>query len=143
MKPVSTSTETVTEQTRRVIARFYELAAAGDAATLIEECIHPELVLDEPPYLPHAGTWHGAETLLTVALPAALTVLDFTTIEVVSITADGDQGFAVVQVQVVDRPDRVVFAEQWTVREGRISAFRPFIYDPAPVLDRVGRITTQ
>jgi hypothetical protein len=58
-----------TEQTRRVVRAIHAASASGDLEKE-RQLFSPDLVIEEPPYLPYGGTYHGYDGFLQLAKSA-------------------------------------------------------------------------
>lgn len=132
-----TATGSRTEETRRVLTRFYELVMAADLEGLLGECVHPDLVAEEPSFLPHAGVHRGRDAFARDVLPAAAQLIEFDSLRIESISADDDRGNAVVRARVQATGEEVILAEHWTVSEGKLTWLRVYVHDPAPLIKRI------
>src|SRR5262249_33204319 len=69
-KPVTASTP---QTTRATLERMYEAAQAGDMTTL-GSLMHPEVRVEEPPFLPYGGTYTGLDDFVGVFARASETI---------------------------------------------------------------------
>jgi ketosteroid isomerase-like protein len=94
-------------------------------------CMHADVELEEPAWLPFGGTHRGLGAMGRV-LTQVGTLLDFSTIRLDAIIADGDQAVGMFRVTTLSGED-VSLAEAWTIRDGKVWRGRVFHQDPAPV----------
>ena len=132
-----------TETTRDVLRRFYALFAteAGPKGALAE-FYHEDIVMEIPSYLPHGGIHRGLDAI-KANMPKASSLVDWKTIKVESITAEGNLGVGVLRVKILDHEDEVIIAEHVTVHEGKISSLRLYAHDPGPFMARMSRLVRQ
>lgn len=137
MSGVEARTGAITEVTRAVVARFYRLAMAGDGQALLDECVHEDIVVEEPSYLPHAGIHRGSAAFAGEVLASAANLIELSSLRIEHILADGDRAAAIVHARVIDSDDDVIIAEHWVVADGKLSGLRVYVHDPAPLLARM------
>jgi uncharacterized protein len=128
------SATSTTETTREVVARMYQAGVDGDFAAFMA-CIHPDIELDEPAWLPYGGTHRGLEAIQNVFVEVGK-LLDLASIDVQSIIADGDQAVGLFRARTQSGAE-VSNAEVWTVRDGLVWRGRVFYQDPTPVQELI------
>ena len=118
-----------TEQTRRVVSAIHNAAVSRD---LEEERLlfSPDLIIEEPPYLPYGGVYHGHEGFLQVATLAAQYV-DFSSLALESLTVEGNLAFVVLKVKLWSGAD-VIATEEWRIEGGVAVHLRISWFDAAP-----------
>src|ERR1700730_18890196 len=104
-----------TEQTRRVGRAIHAASANGDLEKE-RQLFSPNLVIEEPPYLPYGGTYHGYDGFLQLA-EHAIQFVDFSSLVLESLTVEGNLAFAVVRGRLWSGA-QVVATEQWRVENG-------------------------
>ena len=137
MSDIAADTGTRTEVTRAVVEKFYRLAMAGDGRALLEQCVHQDIVVEEPSYLPHAGTHRGSTAFASEVLASAANLIELRSLRIEHIVADGDRAAAIVHARVLESDDEIIIAEHWLVADGKLAGLRVYIHDPAPVLARM------
>src|SRR5882757_1430210 len=118
-----------TEQTRRVVRAIHAASASGDLEKE-RQLLSPELVIEEPPYLPYGGTYHGYEGFLRLAA-RAVEFVDFSSLVLESLTVEGNLAFAVVRVRLICGTE-IVATEQWRVERGLAVYCRISWFDASP-----------
>ena len=118
-----------TEQTRQVVAAIHAASAKGDIEN--ERLLFsPDLVIEEPPYLPYGGTFHGYDGFLELA-SQAIKFVDFSSLMLESLTVEGNLAFAVVRVRLWTGVE-IIATEQWQVENGLAVHCRISWFDAAP-----------
>jgi hypothetical protein len=87
-------------------------------------------VIEEPPYLPYGGTFHGYDGFLQLAAQA-IEFVDFSSLELESLTVEGNLAFAVVRVRLWSGAG-IVATEQWRVENGLAVHCRISWFDASP-----------
>jgi hypothetical protein len=85
-----------------------------------------------PPVLPWGGLHRGPETFLTNVLPQLAAAVDFGSMRLVSVSADGDHVAALLTARSAGG-DELWIAEHWTLRDGRLWRLRVFYHDTRPL----------
>ena len=118
-----------TEETRRVVRAIHD-AATGRSVEEERLLFSPDLVIEEPPYLPYGGVYRGHEGFLRVASQAAEFV-DFSSIVLESLTVEGHLAFVVLKVRLWSGAE-VIATEEWRVENGLAVHARISWFDAAP-----------
>jgi quinol monooxygenase YgiN len=118
-----------TEQTRRVVRAIHAASAKGDLEKE-RQLFSPDLVIEEPPYLPYGGTFHGYDGFLQLA-QQAIQFVDFSSLVLESLTVEGNLGFAVVRVRLFSGTE-IIATEQWRVENGLAVHCRISWFDATP-----------
>jgi hypothetical protein len=121
-----------TEQTRQVIRAIHAASASGDLEKE-RQLFSPYLVIEEPPYLPYGGTFHGYEGFLQLATQVVKFV-DFSSLRLESLTVEGHLAFAVVRVNLLSGAE-IIATEQWRVEHGLAVHCRISWFDATPAKD--------
>lgn len=119
-----------TEQTRRVVRAIHAASASGDLEKE-RQLFSPDLVIEEPPYLPYGGTYHGYDGFLQLA-KSAIQFVDFSSLVLESLTVEDNLAFAVVRVRLLSGTE-IIATEQWQVEKGLAVHCRISWFDVAPV----------
>jgi ketosteroid isomerase-like protein len=114
--------------TKEIITRMYAAAAAGEMAVL-RGLFAEDFVIEEPPWLPYGGTYHGFEAFVGV-FAEGMKVIDLPQLELRSLTVEDDKAFGVVEVPLVNGHGSASIIEEWTVRDGLVAHGRVFWFDP-------------
>ena len=118
-----------TEETRRVVKAIHAAAASGEIDKE-RELFSPDLTIEEPPYLPYGGAYHGYDGFMKVALHAVQYV-DFSSLVLESLTVEGNLAFAVVRARLFSGPEFIA-TEQWRVENGLAVHCRISWFDATP-----------
>jgi uncharacterized protein len=116
-----------TDTTRQIIERMYAAAAAGDMATLAE-VMAPDVVIQEPPFLPYGGRYDGLAEFGGV-FAEALKVIDLARLELRSLTVEDGNAFGLVSVPLVSGDGEAKIIEHWTVVDGRVTSGTIYWHD--------------
>lgn len=103
-------------------------ALAGDAGPLLD-CLHPDLVVHEPPYLPYGGDYTGPEEFLRL-LGMATQIVDGPSVQIVDVVAEGDRLVLLMTARCIGQSEPVHIAEHWILRKGKVIDVRVFWYNP-------------
>ena len=121
-----------TEQTRQVVSAIHAASAKGDLDAE-RQLFSPDLVIEEPPYLPYGGTFHGYDGFIALATQA-IKFVDFSSLVLESLTVEGNLAFAVVRVRLLTGTE-VIATEQWQVEDGRAVHCRISWFDASPAFE--------
>jgi ketosteroid isomerase-like protein len=119
---------------REIIRRIYEASFAGDANAL-PSVMHEDFEERVPPILPWGGVHRGPVAFKKV-LPMVAAAMDFRSIRLVSLAADGDRVAALLSGQSTSGKDLSI-AEHWTLRDGKVSSLMVFYHDTTPLMPTV------
>jgi hypothetical protein len=103
-------------------------ALAGDAGPLTD-CLHPDLVVHEPPYLPYGGEYTGPDDFLNL-LAEATQFIDATSVEMLDVIADGDRVVLLMSARIIGHPEPVQITEHWVLKGDKVIDVRVFWYNP-------------
>jgi ketosteroid isomerase-like protein len=118
------------ETTREVVARMYQAGIDADPEAFMA-CVHEDIELIEPAWLPYGGVHRGREAIEKVFVEVAK-IIDLGTIDVTDIRADGDTAVGFFRAKLHSGAE-ISNAERWTVRDGKIWRGTVFYQDPTPV----------
>ncbi|HTD72800.1 MAG TPA: nuclear transport factor 2 family protein [Steroidobacteraceae bacterium] len=118
-----------TEETRRVVRAIHAASASGDLDKE-RQLFSPDLVIEEPPYLPYGGTYHGYDGFLRLA-SQAVKFVDFSSLVLDSLTVEGNLAFAVCRVRLLSGAE-IIATEQWQVENGLAVHCRISWFDATP-----------
>ena len=85
-----------------------------------------------PPLLPWGGVHRGPDEFANVVLPQLAQAIDFGTMRLESISADGDRAAALLNTRTT-LGEQVWMAEHWVVRDGKLQRLRVFVDDTRPL----------
>ena len=125
-----------TEETRRVVQAIHAAAASGDIDKE-RRLFSPNLVIEEPPYLPYGGTYHGYDGFLELA-SRAVEFVDFSSLVLESLTVEGSLAFSVVRARLFSGPEFIA-TEQWRVENGLAVHCRISWFDASPASEMRAR----
>jgi ketosteroid isomerase-like protein len=113
------------ERSKSVVMDMYAAGTRGDVEGMLNLMADEAFVLNEPSFLPYGGTYRTQKGMLE-AFTKIAEYLDVSSVEVDHMVAEGDRVFAV--SYAVDRGsgERVLAAEEYLVRDGKIVEMRVF-----------------
>ena len=118
---------------QEIIFRFYELVVQGDMAGA-EALVHPEFVGEEAVSLPYGGTYKGLEGWRNLLTTVGSVFTEFLpTVEYALTDETGTR--VIVMVSLTGRSIKTgerfatSMLELWELRDGQISAVRPYYWD--------------
>jgi ketosteroid isomerase-like protein len=119
------------QRNRDLVRALYEASFGGDVNAF------PNAMLDDfeayvPPVLPWGGVQHGPEAFLTNVLPQLAAAIDFASMRLVSISADGDHVAALLTARSAGG-EELWIAEHWTLRAAKLWRLRVFYHDTRPL----------
>src|SRR3984893_3386137 len=121
-----------TEQPRRVVRAIHAASARGDLEKE-RQLFSPDLVIEEPPYLPYGGTYHASGGFLRLATHA-IQFVDFSSLVLESLTVEGNLAFAVIRVRLLSGTE-IIATEQWRVEKGLAVHCRISWFEATPAKD--------
>ncbi|GAA5153130.1 nuclear transport factor 2 family protein [Pseudonocardia eucalypti] len=128
-----TSATDLTERNRAVVRGLYDAAISGDLPGALE-VLADDIVVHEPEFLPYGGVYRGKQEFAELFGKIAQ-FLDLSRVTVHYYVADGERVIAVLGIPDLGTGELTHFAEQSTVRDGRIAEMRLFYYDPQSMID--------
>ena len=123
-----------TEQAQRnrdVVRALYKASFSGDASAFSNAMLE-DFEAHVPPVLPWGGVQHGPEAFLSNVLPQLAAAIDFASMRLVSISADGDRVAALLTARSAGG-DELWIAEHWVVRDDKLWRLRVFYHDTRPL----------
>ena len=126
-----------TEQSRAVAQAFYDAIIAGDAEGFMA-VTSPDVINQQPAFLPYGGTRHGRDAFVGL-FPSFAGHYDLTKIRCERLVAEGDRVFSVVRVPFLQNGQDVVLAEELVVRDGLIVEMRIFAHEAQTLVTRADR----
>jgi hypothetical protein len=94
--------------------------------------VHDDFEEYVPPVLPWGGLHRGPKAFLTNMLPQLAAAVDFASMRLISISADGDHVAALLTACSVGG-DELWIPEHWTLRDRKPWRLRVFYHDTRPV----------
>ena len=119
------------DRNRELVRRVYEALFDGDI-TVFKDATRDDFEAHVTPAVPWGGVHRGAEAILSNVLPQLAAALDFGSLRLTSISADGDDVIALLTARAAGG-DELWMAENWTLRDGKIGCLRVFYYDARPI----------
>jgi ketosteroid isomerase-like protein len=116
----------------RIVAAVYRAIAVNDPEAF-ERLVHPEIEIQQPPWLPYGGTHRGLAGVSEM-FRQVLKLIDVSRLEVRSLTAEGDTVWATFVVHARDDGSPLLLAEEWQLEDDRCRRLRVWHFDPRPVL---------
>jgi ketosteroid isomerase-like protein len=116
----------------RIVAAVYRAIAANDPEAF-ERLVHPEIEVEQPPWLPYGGTHRGLAGVGEM-FRKVLKLIDVSRLEVQSLTAEGDIVWATFVIHARDDGSPLLLAEEWQLEGDRCRRLRVWHFDPRPVL---------
>lgn len=127
-----TSATDLTERNRAVVRGLYDAATSGDLPGALE-ALAEDVVVYEPDFLPYGGVYRGKQAFVELFGKIAQ-CLDLSRVTVHYYVADGERVIAVLGIPDLTTGELAHFAEQSTVRDGKIAEMRLFYYDPQSMI---------
>jgi quinol monooxygenase YgiN len=121
------------------VRAIHSASASGDLEKE-KNLFSKNLVIEEPPYLPYGGTFHGYEGFLQLAA-RAIQFVDFSSLVLESLTVEGNLAFAVIRVRLLSGTE-VIATEQWRVENGLATYCRISWFDASPAREMVAKAPT-
>jgi ketosteroid isomerase-like protein len=116
---------------RKLVRALYEASFAGDANAFADAMLE-DFEAYVPPVLPWGGVQRGPEVFLTNVLPQLAAAVDFASMRLISISADGDHVAALLTARSAGG-DELWIAEHWTLRDDKLWRLRVFYHDTRPL----------
>jgi hypothetical protein len=117
----------LTEQNRALVQSMYAAATRGDAESLMS-LLADDVVVHEPDYLPYGAEYVGKEAFAGL-FGKISQLLDLTDVKLDYLVADNDRVIGVLRIPDRNTGKDTLFAEQSTIRDGKIVDLRIFYYD--------------
>ena len=115
------------QRNRDLVRAIYEASFSGDVNAFLD-AMPEDFEEYVPPVLPWGGLDHGPEAFLASVLPQLAAAVDFTSMRLVSISADGDHVAALLTARSA-RGDERWITERWVVRDDKLWRLRVFYHD--------------
>lgn len=124
-----------TERARTLVKSFYDGGARGEI-TSFRDNLAEDFELFVPAYLPWGGSFGKQEYV--ELLPQVASVLDFTRLEYLSLTAEGLHVVALIQIGVQGTDKSIIISEHWDIKHDKAIRLRVAYFDPKVLLDQIG-----
>jgi ketosteroid isomerase-like protein len=126
------STSEQEQRNRDLVRSIYKASFSGDVNPFVD-AMDEDFTEFVPPILPWGGTHRGSEVFLTEVMPQVAAAIDFDSMRLISISADGDHVAALLTARTPAGAE-IWIAEHWTLREGKAWRLRVFYHDTQPLL---------
>ena len=114
-----------------IVRRVYEASFAGDASAFTG-AMHEDFEESVPPVLPWGGVHRGPVAFKTKVLPLLATAVDFASMRLVSLSADGDRVAALLSARSTSGAELWI-AEHRTLLDGKALRLMVFYHDTTPL----------
>jgi ketosteroid isomerase-like protein len=125
-----------TEHARSLVKSFYDGGARGEIASF-RDSLAESFELFVPAYLPWGGSF-GKQAYVDL-LPRVASVLDFTRLRYLSLTAEGHHVVALIEIGVQGSDKSIIISEHWDVEGDKATRLLVAYFDPKALLDQVNR----
>jgi ketosteroid isomerase-like protein len=125
------TTTAQTKNNRDFVRSLYEASFTGDA-NAFSNAMLDDFEAYVPPVLPWGGVQRGPEAFLENVLPKLVAAVDFTSMRLISISADSDHVAALLTARA-SAGDELWIAEHWVVRDEKLWRLRVFYHDTRPL----------
>jgi ketosteroid isomerase-like protein len=115
------------EGNRDFLRQLYLASFAGDVHAF-PEAMAGDFEAHVPPQLPWGGVHRGPDEFVNVVLPQLAVALDFSSMQLESISADGDRVAALMSARTALGAG-IWIAEHWMVENGQLRQLRVFYDD--------------
>jgi ketosteroid isomerase-like protein len=128
----TTEQNELTETNRSIAWEMYTAVGNGDVEKFFT-FVSPDIVVEEPRFLPYGGTYRGFEGLTTLFGKFAGTfVLEGLIID--QITVDGESVVAFCRIPLKGTDETVVFAERVRIENGKAVSLHLYMHDAAALV---------
>src|SRR6202012_2282352 len=122
------------EHNKELVRAFYL-----DNGSISKDFFLPDFAVTAPNYLPWGGTTVSPDVYLGKVLPQVQRVIDFSTITIDSIVAEGDMVVVVISLAIRDSAERISISEHGVLRDDRAVSLWVAYFDPRAVLEKINR----
>jgi len=123
-----------TECARALVKSFYDGGARREI-TSFRDSLAETFELFAPAYLPWGGVI-GKQAYVD-RLPKVASVLDFTRLSYLSLTAEGQHVVALIEIGVQGSEKSIIISEHWTVSHDKAIRLLVAYFDPTALLDQM------
>jgi hypothetical protein len=123
-----------TERARALVKSFYDGGARGEI-TNVRDSLADTFELIAPAYLPWGGVI-GKQAYVD-RLPQVASVLDFTRLTYLSLTAEGQHVVALIEIGVQGSEKSITISEHWDVSHDKATRLLVAYFDPTALLDQI------
>jgi ketosteroid isomerase-like protein len=118
------------QENKEIVRSAYKGMTSGNPKAFFD-ALDPEIEVIEPDPLPYGGTYKGQAEVMEF-MKGAAGVIDGSTLEVETLTADEDRVVATLRIGVRSGGE-VHLSEHWRLRDGKAIELRVFCFDPTKV----------
>jgi ketosteroid isomerase-like protein len=122
------------QSNKEIVRRVYDASFAGDA-NAFTDAMHQDFEESVPPILPWGGVHRGPMAFKTKVLPLLAAAVDFGSMRLVSLSADGEHVAALLSARSVSGKELWI-AEHWTLRGGKAWRLMVFYHDVTSLVER-------
>lgn len=133
---MTTSPESVTERNRAAAQALYDAAIAADMEKILS-FLSDDLVIEEPDFLPYAGTYKGKSAFPDLFGNICLH-MDMTQINLNYLIVDGDRVVANLAIPDTTNGELTSFFEESIWKDGKIVAMKLYYFNPQTMLEKAG-----
>jgi ketosteroid isomerase-like protein len=130
------TTEDDERRNREIVRQVYDASFSGDARAFTD-AMDEDFEESVPPVLPWGGIHRGPDSFINKVLPLLSAAVKFSTMKLVSLSADGDNVAALLTAESA-AGDELWIAEHWTLRRGKLWRLRVFYHDTTPLVANAG-----
>jgi ketosteroid isomerase-like protein len=116
---------------RDFLRATYLASLAGDADAF-PKVMSPGFEADVSPQLPWGGVHRGVDEFVNVVLPQLAAAIDFSSMRLVSVSADGERAAALLNARTTQGAD-FWLAEHWVIQADKLQRLRVFCFDTQSV----------
>ena len=120
------------DRNREIVRRVYEASFAGDP-NAFTDVMHEDFEESVPPILPWGGVHRGPVVFRTKVLPLLAAAVDFASMRLISLSADGDRVAALLTARSASGAELWI-AEHWTLRDAKALRLMVFYHDTTPLI---------
>jgi uncharacterized protein len=115
-------------QRNREFVRALYVASFAGGIDAFPKAMAPDFIADVSPQLPWGGVHRGADEFVNRVLPQLAAAIDFSSMRLESVSADGDRAAALLNARTTLGAD-FWLAEHWVIQAGKLQRLRVFCYD--------------
>jgi ketosteroid isomerase-like protein len=122
-----TSTEERTEASRALMVRMYDSAVRGDFPDVLA-CLSPDLVVNEPPFLPYGEIYRGRDGFEKLISRVTL-VLDVSRMVIDRMVAEDDRVIGIIRMPELASGEDILLAEESLIRDGQVVEINVYFHE--------------
>lgn len=129
-----TGTTSSTESSLALMQRLYGSAINGDFDDVLA-CLSPQVVVNEPPFLPYGRTYHGVEGFGEL-IANVTQVLDVSKMIIDRYVAQDDRVIGIIRMPDLGTGEHIVLAEESLIRDDKVVEIYVYFHETRSMLDR-------